>query len=144
VEAKNFSNIMKELRKEVLSTLLKEYHDYGYKSQKPLMLWIGDVEIYNDLKSKLRHQGYVKADCLSQTEYEKAKGIFYFTSIPAVLMYDLKYGAEQSCKHQIPYICLMQEGTHLMHSDIRSESHGEIDKKSRLYMEEKFDNYLIK
>lgn len=135
---------MKEVAKAELSTLLKEYHDHGYKSQKPLMLWIGDVEIYNDLKCELRKRGYAKADCLSRVEHEKAKGLFYFTSIPAVLMYDLEYGDEQSRKQQIPYVCLMQEGTHLMHNSMHSESHGEIDEKSRLYMEEKFDNYIVK
>ena len=158
---------MRQLKKEELGTLLAEYHNHGYKSQKPLLLWIDDAETYNDLKGELKQRGYAKAEHpyrehelakiegkivkvsdypellgndISRAEYENVKGLVYFSSIPVVFMYDLEYGADQSRKLQIPYICLMHEGTHLMHKDIDTE----IDENSRLYMNDKFDNYLIK
>lgn len=158
---------MQQLEQKDLSTFLIEYHNRGYKLQKPLMLWIDNIEIYENVKRELRTRAYVKADHpyrehnqamiegkivkvsdhpellandIPRTEYENAQGIIYFTSIPVVFIYDLEYGAYQSRMHQIPYICLMHVGTHLVHAD----SDKEIDEKCRLYMEQNFDNYLVK
>ena len=158
-QTKTFT-IMQQLEQKDLSTFLIEYHNRGYKLQKPLML-------YENVKRELRTRAYAKADHpyrehnqamiegkivkvsdhpellandIPRIEYENAQGIIYFTSIPVVFIYDLEYGAYQSRMHQIPYICLMHVGTHLVHAD----SDKEIDEKCRLYMEQNFDNYLVK
>ena len=158
---------MQQLEQKDLITFLIEYHNRGYKLQKPLMLWIDNIETYDNIKRELRARAYAKAhhpyrehnqamiegtivrvsehpellaNDITRAEYENAQGIIYYTSIPVVFIYDLEYGAYQSRMYQIPYICLMHVGTHLVHADLDKE----IDDKCRLYMEEKFDNYLVK
>ena len=62
---------MKQLEQKEFSTFLIEYHNHGYRSLKPLMLWIDDNEVYHNIESELRKLCYCKAVpyiCLMHTD----------------------------------------------------------------------------
>ena len=145
---------MKQLEQKEFSTFLIEYHNHGYRSLKPLMLWIDDNEVYHNIESELRKLCYCKAvhpvrghDYAGKNgEYENAKGLYYSTSAPIIFRYDLEYGIYQSRNLQIPYICLMHTDPLGISNDDSDEINkiAPIDEDCRLFLEENFENYSIK